>query len=878
MTEQTASTASIGNRMHGIRKIRVANGMYWVEIPDEELRVLCGCPADAVKLLARRGLIVGTEVDGVAFETGPNAILLSDFMIQNGQIANLAEFPVLQMLYRQGMIIPKHPNNTGAKPILIGLVEILQAQSQYIYRGNYGLITQKEIEDAGVESSLAAEMMRLKRRFAFDSIRTTEELIDLRPIVRDVIPLTDNVFLHRLGPNRYEFIYEGQRVEVDLNLAPGEEFEPAYRLGDHLVSKQYFSVVHTGEGDGWDVNRPCMASLLTYQDRFYLIDAGPKVMNSLIALGISINEIDGIFHTHAHDDHFAGMAALLRSDHKLRYYATPLVRASVTKKLSALMSIEESSFGHYFEVHDLQPEAWNDIDGLEVMPVYSPHPVETNILRFRVRWLDGYRTYAHLADITSCRVLEKMITDDPSKSGVTRESFERAKAAYLLPADLKKIDIGGGLIHGDAEDFEHDRSARILLAHTEHPLTARQREIGSNASFGMQDVLIRSARDTILDEACDYLRAYFPDVPNHEITAFTNYPIEVFNAGSIIIRKTERCEHVFLVLRGVVEALDVETGVSAKMTAGSLVGEIAGVEGDAAQMTYRTVSYIKALRIPLRHFADFVRRNNLLESILDLRERIEFLRSTWLFEEAMSYQTLGAISNRMTEVTLDQGVFLADRLSECLFLITSGRVRLSADDCEIETLGVGEVCGETCMLLKDTGLIIAATVEPVTGYSIPIEALEDIPIVRWKLLEMLKRRIQKLTTVVDLEWSEEYALDGGVIDAQHHGLFDAVKEVIDSFSAQAPVKDIVNTTEGLLVATKRHFEAEEAILEKAGYPDLESHRSAHAESYDRLVSYRAGLVDGAAAETSSERIAFFKNWLINHLLIEDSPYRSYVRK
>ena len=110
--------------MTKIRKIQVTKGVYWVEIPDAKLYVLCGCPADSVKHLMKRGLIVPVEEKGVTYETGPNALLLSDVLIQNGSFSNLAEFPVMQMLYRQGMIIPKHPNNTGSKPLLIGSVQL----------------------------------------------------------------------------------------------------------------------------------------------------------------------------------------------------------------------------------------------------------------------------------------------------------------------------------------------------------------------------------------------------------------------------------------------------------------------------------------------------------------------------------------------------------------------------------------------------------------------------------------------------------------------------------------------------------------------------------------------------------------------------------
>ena len=119
----------------GIHKIEVARGIQWVEIPEADLRILCGCPADAVKHMLKRGLILEKERKGVTCETGPNAILLSDLALQNGEFANLAEFPVLQMLYKQGLILPGHPNNTGRKPLLIGSAEQVDSQLRYIYRG-----------------------------------------------------------------------------------------------------------------------------------------------------------------------------------------------------------------------------------------------------------------------------------------------------------------------------------------------------------------------------------------------------------------------------------------------------------------------------------------------------------------------------------------------------------------------------------------------------------------------------------------------------------------------------------------------------------------------------------------------------------------------
>ena len=165
-----------------MEKLRVANGVYWVSIPEADLSILCGCPADSVKHLMKSGLIVEKETNGVTAQTGPNAILLSDTNIQKGSFSNLAEFPVLQMLYLQGMILPRHPNNTGRRPMLIGLEDQVKSQSSYIYRGTYGLATLEEIAATGVDPALARDMLRVKRWFAFDDIRRTEDLLELRVV------------------------------------------------------------------------------------------------------------------------------------------------------------------------------------------------------------------------------------------------------------------------------------------------------------------------------------------------------------------------------------------------------------------------------------------------------------------------------------------------------------------------------------------------------------------------------------------------------------------------------------------------------------------------------------------------------------------------
>ncbi|MBF0275340.1 MAG: response regulator, partial [Nitrospinae bacterium] len=547
--------------LKNLKTTKIINGVYWVQIPEAGVNILCGCPADIVKHLMLQGYITEEKKGNIVTETGPNVILLSDVLIQNGKFSNIAEFPVLQMLYRQGMILPNHPNNTGEKPILVGSKEQVEAQMDYIYRGNYGLVSKKELMDVGCTEEEANMMMFLKLKFAFGKIQDSKDFIDPVVVEKNRVEIKNGVYIERSGFNKYTIEFKDNTTEVDLNLNPDEAYEPPYTLGFQQIRREYFAVIHSGEGDGWDVKRQSMSSILIYQGDIYLIDACPNIYYTLRSFGIDVSEIKGIFHTHAHDDHFAGLPALMMSGRKIKYFATPLIRASVAKKLSALMSINESKFEEYFEVHDLTFNSWYDYDGLEIMPMYSPHPLETNIFMFRVLDDKGYKTYAHLADIVSLDTLQTMLKDAHLAGLDSKEVYEDFKASYLIPVDLKKIDIGGGLIHGRAIDFKEDQSEKIILAHTARQLTNEEKEIGSQAVFGAVDVLSLNALDYNRRLSFQYLSEFFPTLPFTKIRGLLNSNLEYFNSGTIIQKKGHRSDYILLILTGSVEYIHPDSKI-----------------------------------------------------------------------------------------------------------------------------------------------------------------------------------------------------------------------------------------------------------------------------------------------------------------------------
>ncbi|GAB4335761.1 MAG: hypothetical protein OHK0038_13640 [Flammeovirgaceae bacterium] len=473
-----------------IKFINITVGSYWIEIPNEGIKILCGCPANVVKFMRKKKLISLVEKNGVRYETGANVILLPDDVYQNGHFFHLTEFPILQMLYLQGMIIPNHPNNTGKKPIILAKKEHLNNQLKYIQRGNYGLLSIDELLEAGLEKEEAKNWFNIKLKFAFGSIVDSEKLIETKSIDDSNIILENNIEIKRIENNVFKISYKNNDVVVDLNIKKTQHFLAPYRLPFSKVPKCTFGLVHTGEGDGWDVGRPCMASMIIYKGKYYLIDAGGNIFYTLKKLGISPKNVAGIFHTHLHDDHFAGLLEWVDYPYqKPVYYATLPVKQSTEKKFMALIDVSNGSFEKYFSFKALKAGEWNDLDGLEVMPFYSPHPVETNCFAFRVKSENGYKVYAHLADITSKNVLNKMIGSE-TEGKVQAEWVEKIWKNYLMPATIKKIDAGGGMIHGEAQDFIEDVSEKIYLSHNAKRNGDLPKNFQEDAYFGKVDVLI----------------------------------------------------------------------------------------------------------------------------------------------------------------------------------------------------------------------------------------------------------------------------------------------------------------------------------------------------------------------------------------------------
>jgi hemerythrin len=365
--------------------------------------------------------------------------------------------------------------------------------------------------------------------------------------------------------------------------------------------------------------------------------------------------------------------------------------------------------------------------------------VETTIIQFRVLWEGGYRRYAHLADISSSEVLRKMVAPDDAPTGISQALFDRTLAAYAEPANLKKIDIGGGLIHGEARDFVNDQSDKLVLAHTARKLTEDERAIGSGAPFGTIDVLIKGVSEPLRGHAFQYLREYFPDAPVYKLKHLLNSPILTFNPEVLLYKAGDSLKEVYLIVSGLAETLRPGRSGSSLVSAGSFLGETPALLGSTAEETCRAISFVQVLRMHHDVYVDFVTGGKPATELMQSLKNLDFLRSSWLFSDNVSGVTLHNVLRAAEDVTFKAGDSLPPPEKE-LYILKSGSAILTTPSEYAEAILPGMHFGATEVSGFEPEETRVRFESDSSAWRLPLKAIGDIPVVRWKLLETHRRR------------------------------------------------------------------------------------------------------------------------------------------
>jgi hemerythrin len=621
-----------------------------------------------------------------------------------------------------------------------------------------------------------------------------------------------------------------------------------------------------------------MGSIICRNGLFYLVDAGPHITFSLDALGIGAGDIEGIFHSHAHDDHFAGLTSLVRSERRMKYFAAPYVRATAQKKLAALMRFDEERFSRFFEVHDLVPGEWNSVEGMEVRPLYSPHPVETTIFFFRAGAGAETRTYAHLADIPSFDVLGKMAEGRDGTGALTEAGRAAFTREALAAVNLKKIDVGGGLIHGNAIDFASDASDKILLSHGIASIPDPLRGVAITASFGDADVLLPGgAGDYLLGVARTSLAARIPGLTAAEIEPIARGPVVEIAPGEQVGGPHAGEAEVHLILSGTVEETGASSGESRRLSAGAFLGALPARPEELAATTCRAVSAVTVLGIPAATYREIVGRAGVAEALRRSAAIRGFLSLCPLFKGIRSETVLNGITAAMSERRLDPDRSPEPAEKPELCILADGEVDLVVGARLVETIGPGGFWGEERIVSSSPVICEPRAASALTYFAIPAEILSSIPMVQWDMQETFERRLRSFRADFRFAWSDAFGVGVKELDDQHRRLFSLVNGLSEIIGKTGKIEGHEAEKKELLAFARVHFQTEEALMEAHDYSRSEVQRKEHGDLIARLERF-AGEGERRARPRAQTAVDYLKDWLIRHVLLEDLRYRDFFKE
>jgi hemerythrin-like metal-binding protein len=124
-------------------------------------------------------------------------------------------------------------------------------------------------------------------------------------------------------------------------------------------------------------------------------------------------------------------------------------------------------------------------------------------------------------------------------------------------------------------------------------------------------------------------------------------------------------------------------------------------------------------------------------------------------------------------------------------------------------------------------------------------------------------------------WEPTFSVDNDLMDAQHQKLFDLLNQLYDTQQQGKTQEGISRGLVGLSRYSMEHFQAEELLMEKNNYRELQVQRREHAVFIEKVVELQHQYLNGNLREVEP-MLVFLKNWLVSHILVTDQKYKNYL--
>ena len=126
-------------------------------------------------------------------------------------------------------------------------------------------------------------------------------------------------------------------------------------------------------------------------------------------------------------------------------------------------------------------------------------------------------------------------------------------------------------------------------------------------------------------------------------------------------------------------------------------------------------------------------------------------------------------------------------------------------------------------------------------------------------------------------WKPEYSVGNDLMDKQHQVLIEMINKLHDAMMIGKGNVEAGHIVTEMIDYSVMHFSMEEELMKKFGYTGLSDHKIEHKAFMIKVDEFRNKINTGSFT-LSIEVANFLKDWLTNHILVNDMAYSKVVKK
>lgn len=130
----------------------------------------------------------------------------------------------------------------------------------------------------------------------------------------------------------------------------------------------------------------------------------------------------------------------------------------------------------------------------------------------------------------------------------------------------------------------------------------------------------------------------------------------------------------------------------------------------------------------------------------------------------------------------------------------------------------------------------------------------------------------------NIQWDSAWNIGHTEIDEQHQRWIELYNKLEDAFLSKQDIDMSVvqrRTFKEILDYTRYHFANEEKHMQEMDYPETSAHWRLH-KAFDTIVYQKYRDFENGEIILNSELLALIKNWLLDHIQVQDRKFGSYL--